>query len=223
VSQLVHATNAIAFYFVARRLLAAARDGGRQAGRADPAVIWGAATAALVFAVHPLRVESVAWVTERRDVLSGFFFLTAVLAYLRAVEARDRPAPPWIAGSLALFAAGLLSKASIMALPAALVLLDVYPLRRGAFTWRHLVVEKAGHWIVGGAGALGALVASRSRASGSRATGCMARRRGSPWWPTASGSIPRPGPGPSISRLSTSCRPRWTRWRGASSGPRWAW
>ena len=45
VSQLVHATNAIAFYFVARRLLAAARDGGRQAGRADPAVIWGAATA----------------------------------------------------------------------------------------------------------------------------------------------------------------------------------
>lgn len=159
VSQLVHAANAIAFYFVARRLLAAARDGGRQAGRADPAVIWGGATAALVFAVHPLRVESVAWVTERRDVLSGFFFLTAVLAYLRAVEARDRPAPPWIAGSLALFAAGLLSKASIMALPAALVLLDVYPLRRGAFTWRHLVVEKAGHWIVGGAGALGALVA----------------------------------------------------------------
>src|SRR5690242_21699612 len=46
-----------------------------------------------------------------------------------------------------------------MALPAALVLLDVYPLRRGAFTWRHLVVEKAGHWIVGAGGALGALVA----------------------------------------------------------------
>src|SRR5678816_2126496 len=156
---ILHAMNAVTFYFVARRLIAAARDGGRQDGHGHTAAAWGAGVAALVFALHPLRVESVAWITERRDVLSGFFFLTAVLAYLKAVEARDRPAPPWIAGSRALFAAGLLSKASIMALPAALVLLDVYPLRRGAFTWRHLVVEKAGHWIVGGAGALGALVA----------------------------------------------------------------
>ena len=159
VSLLVHAANAIAFYFVARRLVAAARGGGSQAGRTDSAVVWGAMVAALVFAIHPLRVESVAWITERRDVMSGFFFLTALLAYLRAIEGRDRPAPRWMAGSLALFAAGLLSKASIMALPAVLVLLDVYPLRRGAFTWRHLVVEKAGHWIVGAAGALGALVA----------------------------------------------------------------
>jgi Tfp pilus assembly protein PilF len=159
VSLLVHAANAAVFYFVARRLIAAAHDDGRQAGRTDPAAIWGAVAAALVFAVHPLRVESVAWITERRDVLSGFFFLTAILAYLRAVETRDRAAPGWMAGSLALFAAGLLSKASIMALPAGLVLLDVYPLRRGAFTWRHLVVEKAGHWVVGAAGALGALVA----------------------------------------------------------------
>ena len=58
-----------------------------------------------------------------------------------------------------LVAAGLLSKASIMALPAVLVLLDVYPLRREAFTWPRLVAEKAGHWIVGAGGALGALVA----------------------------------------------------------------
>jgi tetratricopeptide (TPR) repeat protein len=159
VNLLVHAANAIAFYLVARRLLAAARAGGRQGGRTDPAVVWGAVAAALVFAIHPLRAESVAWVTERRDVLSGFFFLTSVLAYLRAVESRDRPATGWMAGSLALFAAGLLSKASIMALPAVLVLLDVYPLRRGAFAWRRLVAEKAGHWAVGGAGALGALVA----------------------------------------------------------------
>lgn len=159
VNLLVHAANAIAFYVVARRLLAAARDGGWQAGHADPPVVWGAVAAALVFALHPLRAESVAWVTERRDVLSGFFFLTAVLAYLRAVEARDRPAAGWMAGSVALFAAGLLSKASIMALPAVLVLLDVYPLKRGAFAWRRLVFEKSGHWVAGGAGALGALVA----------------------------------------------------------------
>jgi len=159
VNLLVHAAISIVFYFVARRLLAAARDDGRQAGRTDAAIVWGALVAALLFAIHPLRAESVAWVTERRDVLSGIFFLSAVLAYLRAVEGRERPAPGWMAGSLGLFAAGLLSKASIMALPAVLVLLDVYPLRRGAFTWRRLVLEKGGHWVVGAAGALGALVA----------------------------------------------------------------
>jgi len=159
VNLLLHAANAITFYFVARRLLAAARDGGSQAGRGGSGVTWGGAVAALVFALHPLRVESVVWVTERRDVLSGFFFLTAVLAYLHVVESGDRPARRWLAGSMLLFAAGLLSKASIMALPAVLVLLDVYPLRRGAFAWRRLVVEKAGYWALGAAGAVGALVA----------------------------------------------------------------
>jgi Flp pilus assembly protein TadD len=159
VNLLLHAANAATFYLVARRLLAAARDGGSQAGRGETTVTWGAAVAALVFALHPLRVESVAWVTERRDVLSGFFFLTAVLAYLRAVETGDRPARRFMAGSMLLFAAGLLSKASIMALPAVLVLLDVYPLNRGAFAWRRLVVEKAGYWTLGAAGAVGALVA----------------------------------------------------------------
>jgi protein O-mannosyl-transferase len=156
---LLHGANAITFYFVGRRLLAAARDGGRQAGHGETAVVWGAASAALLFALHPLRVESVAWVTERRDVLSGFFFLTAVLTYLRGVEPGDRHARRWLAGSLLLFAAGLLSKASIMALPAVLVLLDIYPLRRGALAWRRLIVEKAGYWALGAVGAVGALVA----------------------------------------------------------------
>src|SRR6185295_19927397 len=77
VNVILHAANAVAFYFVARRLLAAARDGGRQDRRAEPALAWGAAVAALVFALHPLRAESVAWITERRDVQSGFFYLMA--------------------------------------------------------------------------------------------------------------------------------------------------
>jgi Flp pilus assembly protein TadD len=157
----LHAANAIAFYVVARRLIAAARDGGRQDGRLDPAVVWGAAAAALIFALHPLRVESVAWVTERRDVLSGFFFLTSVLAYLRSAEGNARAPRLWLACSLLFFGAGLLSKASIMTLPAVLVLLDAYPLRRGPLTWRHLVVEKAGHWMLGAVGAVGALIALR--------------------------------------------------------------
>src|SRR5260370_4631864 len=76
----LHAANAILFYFVARRLLhAAVQADGRS-------VILGAAVAALLFSLHPLRVESVAWATERRDVLMGFFTLLCGLAYLRAVE-----------------------------------------------------------------------------------------------------------------------------------------
>ena len=86
---LLHAANAGAFYFVSRRLLEAAFGGGvAGAGRhveADGVLSLGAAFAALAFALHPLRVESVAWVTERRDVLCGFFYLLAALAYLRGV------------------------------------------------------------------------------------------------------------------------------------------
>ncbi len=153
---LLHTASAVLFYFVSRRLL----------GLATPAasagvLILGAAVSALVFAVHPLRVESVAWITERRDVLSGLFFLAAILTYLRSAGTGDRVEPRWRTWSLLLFAGGLLSKASVMTLPAVLVLLDVYPLRRGAFTWRRLVVEKAGYWALALAGAVGALVALR--------------------------------------------------------------
>jgi len=155
----LHAGNALVLYFVGRRLLAAARAHGRQDGRDEAATVWGAAVASLIFAVHPLRVESVAWVTERRDVLSGLFFLLAVLGYLKAVESSGEIDGRWRARSLALFAGALLSKSSVMVLPAVLVLLDFYPLRRGALTWRRLVVEKAGYWVLGFAGAVCALVA----------------------------------------------------------------
>jgi tetratricopeptide (TPR) repeat protein len=159
VNLILHAANALTLYFVARRLLAAARDGGRQDGRLDPTLAWGAAAAALVFALHPLRVESVAWITERRDVLSGFFFLSAVLTYLRGVEGGGTIERRCLVGSLLLFGGGLLSKASVMVLPAVLVLLDVYPLRRGALAWRRLLAEKAGFWALGAAGGVGALIA----------------------------------------------------------------
>jgi Flp pilus assembly protein TadD len=161
VNLLLHSANALVFYLVARRLLAAAQSGGQQAGRDETIILWGAAAAALIFAVHPLRVESVAWITERRDVLSGLFFLVAVLAYLKAVEAGGGGEGRWRARSLAFFAGGLLCKSSIMVLPAVLVLLDHYPLRRGTPMGRRLVVEKAGYWALGAAGAVGALVVLR--------------------------------------------------------------
>ncbi|MDO8476468.1 MAG: tetratricopeptide repeat protein [Candidatus Rokubacteria bacterium] len=160
---LLHAANAVVFYAVARRLLAAGTGGERTQG----AVAWGAAAAAAVFAVHPLRVESVAWVTERRDVLSGLFFLLAVLGYLNAVErgAGGRLDSRWRAASLGLFAAALLSKASTMMLPAALLVLDIYPLRRRGVGLAVLLREKIGYFALAGVGAAVALVAVRQGAT----------------------------------------------------------
>ena len=83
---LLHAANAVLFYFLARRLL-------RHGLPTVPAwaITLGASVAALFFAVHPLRVESVVWVTERRDVLSALFYLVTVLAYVQACAADGPP------------------------------------------------------------------------------------------------------------------------------------
>ncbi len=128
---LLHAAAAILLFLVLRRMTAA---------------IWPSAFVAAVFAIHPLRVESVAWVTERKDVLSGFFFMLTLWAYARYVqktEIRGWPSPMrtlfyirqpltsidyWIA--LLFFACGLLSKAMVATLPLLLLLLDYWPLNR---------------------------------------------------------------------------------------------
>src|SRR5438445_3237916 len=80
-SLLLHAANAVVFYVLARRILTLARPGLAYCGHALAA---SAGSAALVFAIHPLRVESVAWVTERRAVLSGPFSLLTTRVYPRA-------------------------------------------------------------------------------------------------------------------------------------------
>jgi len=106
------------------------------------------ALAALLFAVHPLHVESVAWVAERKDVLSTFFGLLAVLAWLAYVRAPGRAR---YAGTLIAFAASLMAKPMLVTLPVLLLLLDWWPLGRigGAaadgrprFGWRDAIVEK---------------------------------------------------------------------------------
>src|SRR6266704_2292832 len=103
---LLHAANAAVFYLVARRILGLALPGPGERGNVGLAA--AAAFAALLFALHPLRVESVAWATERRDVLSGLFYLSAILVYLRACEREER-GRGWYWGAVALFAGALLS------------------------------------------------------------------------------------------------------------------
>jgi Flp pilus assembly protein TadD len=159
VNLVLHAANATLVYLIARRLLAAAGGGGSQAGYTAGPVLLGGAFAALVFGVHPLRVESVAWITERRDVLCGLFFLLAVLAYLKGIERGDAARPAWRVLSLAAFVAALLSKAAAMPLPAVLIVLDLYPLRRRGAGWRRLAIEKLPYAALAGATAAVALTA----------------------------------------------------------------
>lgn len=154
---LLHAANALVFWRIALRLLIAAWGDDATSGATDT----GAVFAAVLFAAHPLRAESVAWITERRDVLSGFFFLLSVWTFLRAAgggpELRRGP----YRLSVAAYATGLLAKASGITLPGALLLLDVYPFRRRAVGWRRLVAEKLPHLALAGAAAAVAIWAVR--------------------------------------------------------------
>jgi tetratricopeptide (TPR) repeat protein len=122
---LLHAANAALFFLVARRLLALALPA---AGAG--ALRLGGVAAALLFALHPLRVESVAWITERRDVLAAGFYLLTVLAWLRATGAEGGTRRRWYLLSVGLYALGLMSKSMLVSLPLVLLILDVYPLRR---------------------------------------------------------------------------------------------
>ncbi|HEX9708465.1 MAG TPA: hypothetical protein VGB42_00595, partial [Candidatus Thermoplasmatota archaeon] len=128
---LLHVLAALAVYALARRLLHHAL-GAEAPDRGRAAVDVGGAVAALVFAVHPLRLEPVAWVSARGTVLGGLLPLLSVLLYVRGWErgrALGRVPGTWLVGSALLFAASLLARATGLVLPVVLVVLDVYPLR----------------------------------------------------------------------------------------------
>ncbi len=107
-----------------------------------PGVFAGLITA-LLFGLHPQHVESVAWVSERKDVLSGFFFILSVMAYVRYADAEYcRGNGVYYFLSLVLFVLALMSKPMAVSLPFALIILDFYPLGRLKY-FRRAVVEKA--------------------------------------------------------------------------------
>jgi Flp pilus assembly protein TadD len=138
---LLHTASAILLFLVMRRMTG---------------FPWRSAFVAAVFAVHPLRVESVAWVAERKDVLSGVFFMLTIAAYVRYARR------PWSLARyglvLFLFALGLMCKPMLVTLPLVLLLLDYWPLNRTAtaaggtitdrrdknhsLIWKHLILEK---------------------------------------------------------------------------------
>ncbi len=115
---------------------------------------WRSATVAALFALHPLHVESVAWISERKDVLSTFFALLSLLAYTRYAQGLRIQSPNlkrWKWAALAFFALGLLAKPMVVTLPFLMLLLDLWPLQRAgnpglrtAFTreYRNLILEK---------------------------------------------------------------------------------
>jgi tetratricopeptide (TPR) repeat protein len=111
-SVLLHAANAVLLFAVLARITGQ---------------VWPAALAAALFALHPLRAESVAWVSERKDVLSTFFGLLALAAYLR--YARRQALVRYLLVVLP-FALGLAAKPMLVTLPGVLLLLDYWPLGR---------------------------------------------------------------------------------------------
>ncbi|MBV8821145.1 MAG: tetratricopeptide repeat protein, partial [Acidobacteriaceae bacterium] len=111
-SVLIHALSSVGL------LLWLARSTGR---------VWCAAFAAGLFALHPLRVESVAWAAERKDVLSTFFLIVALVCYTRYVNTRTGR---WYAAVLGALLCGLLSKPMLVAAPFLFLLVDYWPLAR---------------------------------------------------------------------------------------------
>ncbi|MDH4207117.1 MAG: tetratricopeptide repeat protein, partial [Desulfobacteraceae bacterium] len=112
INLLLHISNTLLLFFVLKRMTGA---------------LWQSAFVAAVFALHPLNVESVAWVSERKNVLSTFFWMLTILTYVRYTE---RPGFYRYLIILFVFVLGLMSKPMLVTLPFVLLLLDYWPLCR---------------------------------------------------------------------------------------------
>jgi Flp pilus assembly protein TadD len=170
---LLHAATAILLFLVLRQMTG---------------TLWSSAFVAAVFAIHPLRVESVAWVAERKDVLSGLFFMLTLAAYARYAQANPKPSAPSAPSALdsrlpgaakrsedgstldyfavlLFFSLGLMSKPTLVTLPFVLLLLDYWPLQRfpgsgvhPSTVWR-LIVEKIPLLVLSAAACVATLLA----------------------------------------------------------------
>ncbi len=139
---ILHSVNAAIFCLLNLKLLALSTIASARERRAD--LYLSAAFAALFFSIHPLRVESVAWVTERRDVLSGLFYLLTLLWYVKSNSKEATQSPSWKRHVLPLIFClfALLSKGMAISLPVVLLIIDFYPLKR--------LDLNSGSWFAGG-------------------------------------------------------------------------
>lgn len=137
----LHATSALLLVVLLRRLWS-----GRAAATA------GACYAGLLFAVHPVYVESVAWISEQKNTLSTVFYLSSALLYLKFAESPGRRPRRWYAFALALFILALLSKSVTATLPAALLVVLWW--RQGALRWRRDIAPLIPWFAVGAASGL---------------------------------------------------------------------
>lgn len=115
-SVIIHILNAVLLFFLVRNLTGA---------------VWRSALVAALFAIHPINVESVAWIAERKNVLSTFFWFLSMLFYVRYVK---KPGWKRYLPVLLCFALGLLSKPMLVTLPFVLLLMDYWPLERTNLT-----------------------------------------------------------------------------------------
>jgi tetratricopeptide (TPR) repeat protein len=161
-SVLLHAANAVLLFVILRTMTGA---------------LWRPAVVALLFALHPLRAESVVWISERKDVLSTFFWMLTVWAYVRAVgESKGGAQKVYYGGAIVLFACGLMAKPMLVTLPLVLLLLDYWPLGRvpGDFNRLavlRLVAEKTPFFVLAIASSVVTFVAQRRGGAVSPLTG----------------------------------------------------
>lgn len=150
VNALIHAVNAVLVFVLLLQLT----------GK-----LWPAAIVAAMFAWHPLRVESVAWISERKDVLSLCFGLLSLLAYARHAKQGTAKLGGSYGLALLFFALGLMAKPMLVTLPFVMLLLDWWPLRRvTSGTWRRLVLEKTPFFLLVVGSCVLTVLAQRSEA-----------------------------------------------------------
>jgi hypothetical protein len=149
VSALIHLLNSLLLFAVMRKLTGA---------------FWKSAIIALIFAVHPMHVESVAWISERKDVLSAFFWLATMYFYIGYARSGARRS---MLVTVGLFALGILSKPMIVTLPLVLLLFDYWPLKRIetdeslVTQWLSLVREKIPFFVLSAISVFATLISQR--------------------------------------------------------------
>lgn len=158
VNLILHTLNVVLLFFVFRKITGAT---------------WRSALLAALFGLHPLRVESVVWVTERKDVLSGLFGMLTLLAYahyIQIAEKNRRNGLLWYVAALIALGLGLMCKGMLVTIPCVLLLLDYWPLRRikssmpphqtSVLEWfrnsnlTQLILEKVPFFLLAGAGSV---------------------------------------------------------------------